>query len=142
MLLMDMDFAVLCPLVPHRMPLIRFLFIGSRFCSTLLSDSSSRSCPCASLSLHLHQVVKRTFTFQLSIMLGTHSEVHRLKAVDFRAGFEKETASTISIEIFILPFTQALSGDVHLPRSRPILLLSYSKSALATTIAAPRTASL
>src|SRR5208282_802781 len=50
---------------------IRFLFIGSRLCSTLLSDPASRRRPCASLSLHLHQVVKRTFTSQLSNMLGT-----------------------------------------------------------------------
>jgi hypothetical protein len=39
--------------------------------SMLLSDPASRRRPCASLSLHLHQVVKRTFTFKLSIMLGT-----------------------------------------------------------------------
>ena len=51
--------------------LIRFLFIGSRLCSTLLSDPASRRRPCASLSLHLHQVVKRTSTSQLSNMLGT-----------------------------------------------------------------------
>src|SRR5215475_7191784 len=30
--------------------------------------------PCASLSLHVHHVVKRTFTSKLSIMLGTQSE--------------------------------------------------------------------
>ena len=54
--LMDMDFAVICPLVRHRMPHIRFLFIGSRLCSTLLSDPASRRRPCASLTLHLHQV--------------------------------------------------------------------------------------
>src|ERR1039457_1327533 len=50
---------------------IRFLFIGSRLCSTLLSDPASRRRPCALLSLHLHQVVKRTSTSKLSIMLGT-----------------------------------------------------------------------
>src|ERR1700756_2559310 len=70
--LMDMDFAVLCPLVRRRMPHIRFLSIGSRLCSTLLSDPASRRRPCASLSLHLHQAVKRTFTSKLSNMLGTH----------------------------------------------------------------------
>ena len=37
--LMDMDFAVNCQLVQRRMPPIRFLSIGSRLCSTLLSDS-------------------------------------------------------------------------------------------------------
>src|SRR6202008_1325861 len=30
--LMDMDFAVVCPLVQRRMPHIRFLSIGSRLC--------------------------------------------------------------------------------------------------------------
>src|SRR6516164_10664234 len=60
--LMDTDFAVSCPLVRHRMPQIRFLYIGSRLCSALLSDSASRRRPCASLSLHVHHVVKRTCT--------------------------------------------------------------------------------
>src|SRR5947208_15907309 len=69
--LMDMCFAVIGQLVRHRMPQIRFLYIGSHLCSTLLSDPASRRRPCASLSLHLHQVVKRTFTFELSNMLGT-----------------------------------------------------------------------
>ena len=69
--LMDMDFVVSGQLVQHRMPQIRFLYIGSYVCSTLLSDPASRRRPCASLSLHLHQVVKRTFPFELSNMLGT-----------------------------------------------------------------------
>src|SRR5208282_5379268 len=69
--LMDMGFAVIRPLARHRMPLIRFLYIGSYVCSTLLSDPASRRRRCASLSLHLHQVVKGTFTPKLSNMLGT-----------------------------------------------------------------------
>jgi hypothetical protein len=69
--LMDMGFAVSCPLARHRMPLIRFLYLGSYVCSTLPSDPASRRRPCASLSLHLHQVVKGTFTPKLSNMLGT-----------------------------------------------------------------------
>ena len=71
--LMDMGFAIIRPLARHRMPHIRFLFIGSRVCSTLLSDPASRRRRCASLSLHLHQVVKGTFTPELSNMLGTHT---------------------------------------------------------------------
>src|SRR5882672_6373590 len=55
----------------HCLPRIQFLFIGSRLCSTLLSDLTSRLGPCASLSLHLHLVVKRACTSKLSIMLGT-----------------------------------------------------------------------
>ena len=69
--LMDMGFAVIGQFARHCMPQIRFLYIGSYVCSTLLSDPASRRRPCASLSLHLHQVVKRTFTFELSNMLGT-----------------------------------------------------------------------
>jgi hypothetical protein len=68
---MDMGFAISGQLAQHRMPQIQFLSIGSYVCSTLLSDPASRRRPCASLSLHLHQVVKRTFTFELSNMLGT-----------------------------------------------------------------------
>src|SRR5262252_1982950 len=71
---MDTDFAVLCPLVRHRMPQIQFLYIGSRLCSALLSGLASRRVlfhPCASLSLHVHHVVKRTFTSKRSNMLGT-----------------------------------------------------------------------
>jgi hypothetical protein len=69
--LMDMGFVVIGPLARHRMPHIRFLYIGSYVCSALLSDPASRRRPCASLSLHLHQVVKGTFTPKLSNMLGT-----------------------------------------------------------------------
>ena len=29
--LMDMGFVVVCPLAPHRLPQIQFLYIGSRF---------------------------------------------------------------------------------------------------------------
>jgi len=47
------------------------LSIGSHVCSTLPSDPTSRRRRGASLSLHLHQVVKRTFTSKLSNMLGT-----------------------------------------------------------------------
>src|SRR5215470_11174509 len=66
-----MGFTVYCPLARHRLPRIQFLSIGSRFCSTLLSDPASRRRPCASLSPHLHQVVKRAFTSRLLNVLGT-----------------------------------------------------------------------
>jgi hypothetical protein len=46
------------------------LYIGSRFCSTLPSDPASQRRPCASLSLRLYQVVKRTYTSKLSNMRG------------------------------------------------------------------------
>jgi hypothetical protein len=73
--LMEMGFAIMCPLARHRLPLIRFLFIGSRFCSTLPSDPPSPERPCASLSLHSpRRIVKGTFTPKLSSMLGTHKK--------------------------------------------------------------------
>src|SRR6266481_8546312 len=74
-------FVVIGRFARHRRPHIQFLFIGSRVCSTLLSDIASRRHLCASLSLHLHQVVKRTCTSKLSIMLdvpiGTHKKAAR-----------------------------------------------------------------
>ena len=75
--LMDEDFAVRCPLVRPGLPRIRFLFVGSRFCSTLLSDPASRRRPCASLALHLHRVVQGTCTPRLSNMLGTRLTASR-----------------------------------------------------------------
>jgi hypothetical protein len=47
--LMDMDFAISCPLVRRRRPQIQFLSIGPYLCSTLPLDPTSRWCPCASL---------------------------------------------------------------------------------------------
>src|SRR6516165_5317244 len=76
--LMDMGFVVLCRFARHRRPQIQFLSIGSRVCSALLSDLVSRLGPCVSLSLHVHHVVKRTFTSKLSIMLGTQNKATRL----------------------------------------------------------------
>jgi len=70
--LMDMGFAIMCSLARPRRPLIQFLFISPRFCSTLPSDPASRRRPCASLSLHLHRVVKRTSASKLSNMHGVH----------------------------------------------------------------------
>src|SRR3981189_741362 len=69
--LMDMGFAVIGQLARPCMPQIRFLYIGLCVCSALLSDPASQRRPCASLLLHLHQVVEGTFTPELSNMLGT-----------------------------------------------------------------------
>jgi hypothetical protein len=72
--LMDMGFAVIRPLARLGMPLIQFLFVGSRLCSTLLSDTLSRDrCPCVSLRLHLHQVGEGTFTPELVNMPSTRT---------------------------------------------------------------------
>src|SRR5260370_36561492 len=68
---MDVGFAIIGSLARHRRPQIQFLSIGSRVCSTLLSDFASRLSPCASLTLLLHQGGERTFTSKLSNLLGT-----------------------------------------------------------------------
>ena len=68
------------PARPTLTPPIRFLYIGSRVCSTLPSNPTSRRRPCASLSLHLYQVVKRTFTSKLSNVLGGPRKEQRRKA--------------------------------------------------------------
>src|SRR6516165_1313055 len=77
---MDMDFANACPLVRPALPRIRFLFVGSRLCSTLPSDGPSRFRPCALLVLHLHQVAQGTFTPKLSDMSDTQPDAARLRA--------------------------------------------------------------
>src|SRR3954451_23076783 len=74
---MDMDFATSCPLVRPALPRIRFLFVGSRFRSTLPSDGPSRFRPCASLVLHLHQVAQGTFTPRLLDMPSTQDAARR-----------------------------------------------------------------
>src|SRR3954451_21763033 len=76
---MDMDFATSCPLVRPVLPHIRFLFVGSRLCSTLPSDGPSRFRPCALLVLHLHQVAQGTFTPKLSDMSDTQDAARRLR---------------------------------------------------------------
>ena len=68
---MVVDLAIHGSLVRPGRPRIRFLSIRPRFCSTLPSDPASRRRPCASLALHLHQVVQGTCTPRLSNMLGT-----------------------------------------------------------------------
>jgi hypothetical protein len=55
-----MGFAIISSLARHRRPHIRFLFIGSRLCSTLLSGPASRRVlfhPCASRSPLLSNLV-------------------------------------------------------------------------------------
>jgi hypothetical protein len=76
---MDMDFATSCPLVRPVLPHIRFLFVGSRLCSTLPSDGPSRFRPCALLVLQLHQVAQGTFTPKLSDMSDTQDAARRLR---------------------------------------------------------------
>src|SRR5258707_9294982 len=61
------------PARPTLTPQIRFLYIGSRFCSTLPSDPASQR-RLALRYLHLYQVVNRTFTSTLSNMRGVRKK--------------------------------------------------------------------
>ncbi len=90
--LMDMGFAILCPLARHRRPQIRFLYIGSRLCSALLSGRVLFH-PCASLSLHVHHVVKRIYTSKLSNMLGTQTKGESVTRPD--AGIREYPGDTL-----------------------------------------------
>src|SRR5580704_1556482 len=97
---MEMDFATSCPLVRPALPHIRFLFVGSRLCSTLPSDGPSRFSPCASLVLHLHQVAQGTCTPKTPGMPGTptragsHSKEHGCEtAASERRGHREATGA-------------------------------------------------
>ena len=59
--LMDMGFAVIGLLARHRMPLIRFLYIGSYVCSRLFQTRLTAT-PLRFATLHLHQGSEGTFT--------------------------------------------------------------------------------
>src|SRR5215471_18669552 len=60
--LMDMGFAVTCHLARHRMPLIRFLSIGSRFCFRASFRPTVAGTPLRFAALHLDQVGTGTFS--------------------------------------------------------------------------------
>lgn len=68
--LMTMDFVIICSLVRVQLPCIRFLFVGSWICSTLLSDAASRRHPCASLHFTVIRLCKDSH-LQLLNMPGT-----------------------------------------------------------------------
>ena len=68
--LMDLDFAALGQLLRRRRPFLRFFSIGARLCSTLPAGPAWQRCPCVSLSLLLHQDVKRACASNLPFMHG------------------------------------------------------------------------
>src|SRR5260370_14713528 len=118
---MDVGFAIICSLARHRRPQIQFLSIGSRVCSTLLSDLTSRFGPCASLSLHLHLVVKRTCTSQLSDMLGTQNKT----GVHWKANARFRSTKR-----------QVMSNRVQEVSSRPLAACSAAYLAASVALAA------
>src|SRR5437764_12184493 len=69
--LMDMDFAIRCPLVQRWRLLSGFCSSARTFAPRFLQTPPRGDSPCASLTLHLHQVGQRTFTSELLSMPGT-----------------------------------------------------------------------
>jgi len=67
--LMDVGFAITSRSARHRRPQIQFLS-SARVFAPRFFQTSPRGSPCASLTLHLHQVA-RGLSPQLSDMLGT-----------------------------------------------------------------------
>jgi hypothetical protein len=96
--LMNVDFAVSCQLVQRRRPHIRFLFIGSRLCSTLPSDLASSRRPCASLSLLLHQDVKGTCIPKLINLLGTQNQGPVSRPLEYCTKTDFDTRTRISAQ--------------------------------------------
>jgi hypothetical protein len=68
------SFAISCLLAQHPRPQIQFFVHRLACLLQVLSDLASRLGPCASLSLRLHQAVKRTFTSKLSNLLDTQKK--------------------------------------------------------------------
>src|SRR5437588_7781797 len=83
------------PSVNLSLPRIRFLFVGSRLCSTLPSDGPSRFRPCALLVLHLHQVAQGTCTPKLSDMSDTQDAAANAAAPAEPARSVLDRASTV-----------------------------------------------
>src|SRR5437764_1879671 len=69
--LMDMDFAIRCPLVRRLRLVSGFCSSARTFAPRFLQTPPRGDSPCASLTLHLHQVGQRTFTSELLSMPGT-----------------------------------------------------------------------
>src|SRR5437868_10111430 len=79
--LMDMDFAVRCPLVRR----LRLVFVSCpstrTFAWCFLQTPPRGDSPCTLLALHLHQVGRRTFTSKLLSMPSTQRNRSRGRAL-------------------------------------------------------------
>src|SRR5215470_4427513 len=69
--LMDMDFAVRCPLVRCSRLVSGFCPSTRAFARCFLQTPPRGDSPCTLLALHLHQVERRTFTSKLLSMPST-----------------------------------------------------------------------
>jgi len=104
------------PARPTLTPQIRFLYIGSRVCSALPSDPASRRRPCASLSLRVHQAVKRTCASKLSNMLG----VPKKRAAEYSAARRHSQNNLCSLTRHDLPESARICRDFSRSRRRAV----------------------
>ena len=126
--LMDMGLSVISPLARLGMPPIQFLFVGSRLCSTLLSDTLLRDrCPCASLRLHLHQVGEGTSTPKLMNMPSTPKKSQEKAPGHQKEDTQKRTAHILKHARTGKGYTVVQFGDYVLIRSwRRVTVLANS----------------
>jgi hypothetical protein len=97
-LVLELGFAVICQLAQHARPPIRFLFIGSRLCSPLLSGPVFGRRPCVFLALYLHSVEQGTFTPELSNLFGTAGKRRRKAPAPWSAAQPREMRSSESFK--------------------------------------------
>src|SRR5882762_1938815 len=79
--LMDMDFAVRCPLVRRLRLVFGFCPSTHAFARCFLQTPPRGGSPCTLLALHLHQVGQRTFTSKLLSMPSTQRNRSRGRAL-------------------------------------------------------------
>src|SRR5262249_41169646 len=82
--LMDMDFAVRCPLVRCSRLVFGFCPSTRAFARCFLQTPPRGGSPCTLLALHLHQVGRRTFTSELLSMPSTQRTRSRGRALRAR----------------------------------------------------------
>ena len=105
---------------PTLTPLIRFLYIGSRICSTLPSNPASRRRPCASLSFLLYQDGKRTYTSKLSTLLGVPKKGGPIRRAAVFVGYAKryDLDQPSSAHALISRRAQVLNGSTTIATKR------------------------
>src|SRR5450631_3677835 len=84
--LMDMDFAVRCPLVRCLRLVFGFCPSTHAFARCFLQTPPRGGSPCTLLALHLHQVGQKTFTSKLLSMPSTQRTRSRGRALAGRSG--------------------------------------------------------
>src|ERR1019366_3476166 len=97
--LMDMDFATRCPLVRRSRLIFGSCPSTRTFAPRFLQTPPRGDSPCALLTLHLHQVGRRTFTSKLLNMPGTQRGPHsRPQALEGEAQMDHSAGLDVSVK--------------------------------------------